>query len=79
MSYSKDPIKKMCEKAFSLDEKDRVRDKEDIRRIIETTLSGNIGGVPMPMGFRKDDPSLGGRNRFRNKMKRFAIADLLRK
>ena len=48
-----------------------------IRKIIETTTSGAIGGFSMPMGVDKDDPALGGRNKFCKKQARFAKAGLL--
>ena len=48
-----------------------------IQRIMETTTSGAIGGFPMPMGVDKDDPALGGRNKFRDRNARIAKAGLL--
>lgn len=46
-----------------------VRD-ELIRKIIETTTTGAIGGRSMPMGVSKSDPAMGGRNRFRDEQTR---------
>jgi hypothetical protein len=48
-----------------------------IQKILETTTSGAIGGFSMPMGVDKDDPALGGRNKFIKKQARFAKAGLL--
>lgn len=50
-----------------------------IRKIIETTTSGAIGGRSMSMGGDEDDPAFGGRNKFTKKQLRFAIQGLLSK
>lgn len=47
----------------SMDESTR---EQLIRKIIETTTTASIGGRSMPMGVNKNDPSMGGRNHFRD-------------
>lgn len=51
---------------------------EELDKLIETTLSGAIGGYPMPMAFDKDDPAMGGRKKFNKKQLRFAVRSLLK-
>jgi hypothetical protein len=48
-----------------------------IRRIMETTTTGAIGGYPKPMMGDQGDPAFGGRNRFTKEQLEFAIARLL--
>jgi hypothetical protein len=47
-----------------------------INKIIEDTLSGNIGVVNMPMGINRRDPAMGGRNKFTKDQLRFAISQV---
>ena len=58
----------------------RAEEREElIRRVIEDTMSSAIGGYNMPMGISKDDPAMGGRNRFTKQQLYFALQDLRKK
>ena len=53
--------------------------KEEINKVIETTLSGNIATFDTPMKIKKDDPTMGGRNKLTKKQVKFAVDELLNK
>jgi len=49
----------------------RAEDREEIiRRVIEDTMSGAIGGFDMPMKVSQGDDSMGRRNQFLKKQKK---------
>lgn len=49
--------------AESLISSGRTWSIEELDELIETTLTGNIGTVNLPMKVRRDDPTMGGRNK----------------
>ena len=52
---------------------------EGLDHLIETTLSGNIGGFSMPMGIDPSDPAMGGRKKMRVLNQRIACLGLFRR
>jgi hypothetical protein len=53
--------------------------QEVLQQVIEDTMASAIGGFNMPMGINKDDPAMGGRNRFTKQQLRFALGELKKK